>query len=32
MELVVMEGAGHWPHIENQPEFIERLLAFLARG
>ena len=32
MELAVMEGAGHWPHIENQREFIERLLAFLAKG
>jgi pimeloyl-ACP methyl ester carboxylesterase len=29
-EVVVVEGAGHWPHRESAALFHERLLAFLA--
>lgn len=29
-ELMVVEGAGHWPHREAQAEFDQRLLEFLA--
>ncbi len=29
-EIVIAEGAGHWPHREDQELFHERLLAFLA--
>ena len=29
-DVVIVEGAGHWPHRENAPLFNERLLAFLA--
>ena len=29
MELLVVEGAGHWPHREDEPAFVARLLAFL---
>ena len=28
-ELLVVEGAGHWPHLEGEAEFIERLLALV---
>jgi pimeloyl-ACP methyl ester carboxylesterase len=28
-EVVLVPGAGHWPHREDEPFFIERLLAFL---
>ncbi len=28
-EVVIAEGAGHWPHREAAPEFHARLLAFL---
>ncbi len=30
-EVVIAEGAGHWPHREDPVQFQERLLAFLAR-
>jgi pimeloyl-ACP methyl ester carboxylesterase len=30
-EVMIAEGAGHWPHREARTEFLERLLAFLAR-
>lgn len=28
-ECMIVEGAGHWPHRENEDAFIKRLLAFL---
>ena len=30
-EVVILEGAGHWPHRENEEAFLEALLEFLAR-
>lgn len=30
-EVMIAEGAGHWPHRERAPEFEQRLLGFLAR-
>ncbi len=30
-EVMIADGAGHWPHRESREEFVERLLAFLAR-
>ncbi len=30
-EVLVLDGAGHWPHRENEEAFLEALLAFLAR-
>jgi pimeloyl-ACP methyl ester carboxylesterase len=30
-ELLVVPGAGHWPHRENEPLFLERLLPFLEK-
>ncbi len=29
-EVRILDGAGHWPHRENEDEFLEALLAFLA--
>lgn len=29
-EVLVVDGAGHWPHREGEPEFIDRLVAFVA--
>lgn len=29
-ELMVVDGAGHWPHREDEPRFISRLTRFLA--
>ena len=29
-DVLIVEGAGHWPHREGEAEFIERLLAFLS--
>ncbi|WP_432945657.1 alpha/beta fold hydrolase [Kribbella sp. CA-253562] len=26
---LILDGAGHWPHLENEPVFIDRLLDFL---
>ncbi|MEM7138856.1 MAG: alpha/beta hydrolase [Myxococcota bacterium] len=28
-ELLIVPGAGHWPHRENEPMFVEQLLRFL---
>ena len=30
-EVMIAEGAGHWPHRERAPQFEQRLLGFLAR-
>jgi pimeloyl-ACP methyl ester carboxylesterase len=30
-EVMIAEGAGHWPHREQAPQFEQRLLGFLAR-
>jgi len=30
-ELLVIPEAGHWPHRENEPLFISKLLGFLRR-
>ncbi|HUP99388.1 MAG TPA: alpha/beta hydrolase [Aeromicrobium sp.] len=30
-EVRVLDGAGHWPHREREAEFLDVLLAFLAR-
>jgi pimeloyl-ACP methyl ester carboxylesterase len=27
---LVTPGAGHWPHREDEPAFVEALLAFLS--
>jgi len=29
-EVRILDGAGHWPHRENEDAFVEELLAFLA--
>jgi pimeloyl-ACP methyl ester carboxylesterase len=29
-EVLIVPGAGHWPHREGEAEFVERLLAFLS--
>jgi pimeloyl-ACP methyl ester carboxylesterase len=29
-EVLIADGAGHWPHRERPERFYERLLAFLA--
>jgi pimeloyl-ACP methyl ester carboxylesterase len=26
---VILEGAGHWPHLEREEEFISALLGYL---
>lgn len=31
-EVLIVPGAGHWPHREGEAEFTERLLAFLRPG
>jgi pimeloyl-ACP methyl ester carboxylesterase len=31
-EVMIAEGAGHWPHREAESEFTERLIAFLGAG
>ncbi|HEV2980023.1 MAG TPA: alpha/beta hydrolase [Solirubrobacteraceae bacterium] len=31
-EVMIAEGAGHWPHREQQSQFEQRLLGFLARA
>jgi pimeloyl-ACP methyl ester carboxylesterase len=28
--LKVMEGCGHWPHVEKRDEFIQTVMEFLA--
>ncbi len=28
-QLLVVEGAGHWPHREGEPEFIRQLLTLV---
>jgi pimeloyl-ACP methyl ester carboxylesterase len=30
-EVRILDGAGHWPHRENEPAFLEALLEFLAK-
>lgn len=30
VEVLTIDGAGHWPHREGEAEFIERLVAFVA--
>ena len=29
-DIVILDGAGHWPHRENEEAFLDALLAFLA--
>jgi len=29
-EVRILDGAGHWPHRENEDAFMEALLTFLA--
>jgi pimeloyl-ACP methyl ester carboxylesterase len=29
-DVRILDGAGHWPHRENEDAFVEALLAFLA--
>ena len=29
-DVRILDGAGHWPHRENEDAFLEALLAFLA--
>ena len=31
VDVLVLDGAGHWPHREREPEFVDALRAFLDR-